>query len=185
MCVNLLITGALFCMVVNNPAGLQMRIHCYRAKVLKAISFELPGNLIRQTVADRNPSVLVPHVQNRFSVGMFPEPVAETAMLLPDPLKASGVIDYRFDFPAGTDHSIRVHDAVDIRFGIGSDTVVIEAVKAGMEDLPLLDHQTPGKTALHGFHHQMLEHAPVIMHRYTPLGVVVNLHGFKREAPIA
>ena len=182
MGINLLITGTFLRMIVDDAAGLQMRIDRYRTQVFEAIGFELPGNFIRQPVADGNPSILMPHIQDCFPVGMGPEPIGETAMFLSDFLIASGIIDDRFDLPAGTDHALSIYDAFYIRVRIGGDSVIIKAVKAETEDLPLFDHQTPGEAALHGLHHQMFKHTPVIMHRHAPLGIVVSLHSFKSEA---
>jgi hypothetical protein len=116
---------------------------------------------------------------------MRPEPVAEAAVFFPDPLETPGIIDHRLILPAGTDHTLRIHNAVNVRFGIIGNPVIIKAVKAFPEDLPFFQHQAPRKAALHGFHHQVFEHNPVIMDRNTPLGIMIDSHGFKGKTPVA
>jgi len=86
----------------------------------------------------------MPHIQDGLPVGMRPEPVTEAAMLLPDLMETLCVVNDCFDLPARADHTFRVHDTFDICFGIIGDPVIIKAVKAGTEDLPLFDHQAPG-----------------------------------------
>lgn len=78
-----------------------------------------------------------------------------------------------------------IQDALHVGDRVGGDFVIIEAVKAGPKNLPLLEHQAPAEAALHGLHHQMLKHHPVVVYRHAPFGVVVGFHGFKGEAPIA
>lgn len=171
--------------IVDDAAGLQMGIYRHRAHVLKAVTLQLPGDLVGQAVADGDFSFFVSYIQDGFAPGMSPQPIAEAAVLLPDFLKAPGVVDYRLDLPAGTNHAVIIQDALHVGFGVSGDFVIIEAVKAGAKNFPLLEHQAPGKAALHGFHHQMLKHHPVIVYRHAPFGIVVGFHGFKGEAPIA
>ena len=171
-------------MIVDDAAGLEMSIHRHRAHVLEAVGLEPLGDQVGQAVADGDLSLFVADIQDGFAPGMGPRPIAKAAVLPPDFLEAPGVVDHRFDLPAGADHAVNVQDALHVIFGVGGDFVIIKAVKACAEDLSLLEHQAPRKAALHGLHHQMLKHHPVVVHRHAPFGVVVGFHGFKGEAPM-
>lgn len=59
----------------------------------------------------------------------------------------------------------------------------IEIAEAFTEDLPLLQHQVPGKSALQTFQSQMLKHLPVIMDRYSPFRIMINLIGLIHSGP--
>ena len=143
MLIDLPVAGAVLPMIVDDPAGLQMGIDRYCSQILEAVCLQLLCDLIRQAVTDRNTAVLMPHIQDRFSTRMRPEPVTEAAMFPADFPETLSVIDNRFDLSAGTDHTFRVHNAIDIRIGIISDPIIVKAVKAFPEDLPFLQHQTP------------------------------------------
>ena len=123
-------------MVVDDAASLQMGIDCNRTHVLQPPLFQVSANPVRQAVSGRDAAFLVTHVEIGLPLGKSPNVVAERTKLCPDFLKALGVVDDRFDFSPGADHTLGIQDALYIRLTVDSYFIEIKVIKTTPEKFP-------------------------------------------------
>ena len=148
---DMLIAWAVFIVITDNPAGLQVGIDRDRTDIFEAALLQIFADPVRKPVAHRDRSCRMSLVEDCFTAGKAPHVIAEGAELLPDFPVTPGVVDHGLHLSLGADHAFRVQDALDIRFVISGDLIIIKVVKALPEYLPLLQHQIPGEAALQAF----------------------------------
>ena len=180
-----LIARAAPVVVVNNPAGLQMRTDRHCTHILEAAFLQVFTDPVGQTIADRDHPDIVSLIQNRFSAGVGPNVIAKAAVLFAHLPVAPGIVDHRLDLARRTDHALRIQDTLNICVVVESDLVIVEIVEALPEDFTLLQHQIPAQAALQAFQRQVLEHVSVVMYRDSPFGIMVDSVGLVHPGPSA
>lgn len=171
--VDLLIARAVLIMVVDDPAGLQVRVYRDRANILETTFFEILADPGGKPIADRDGTDIMTVVENGFAVGVCPDVVAKAAELFAYPLIAPGVIDHGKDLARGADHTLLSQNALDVGVGIACNLVVIEVIKTPTENLTLLQHQIPAEPTLQALQCQVFEHLAVVMDRNAPFGIMI------------
>ena len=171
--------------VIDDPTCLQVRIDRDRTDIFESAFLQIPADFIRQAVADRDRSRVMSPVKNDLPAGECPDVIAKTAEFLPYLPITSCVVDYRLHFARGADHAFRIQNTLHILFIISSNPIVIEVIKTVPENLPLFQHQIPGKPALQALQGEMLKHFPVIMHRDSPFRIVIDPVGLVDSGPRA
>ena len=116
-------TWAVFVMVIDDPARLQMGINRDRSDILEAALLQVFADLVRQAVADRDRPDVMPLIQNRLSFGITPDVITEAAKLLAHFPVTPGIVDYRPHLARRPDHSFRIQDTFHIRIVIFGNPV--------------------------------------------------------------
>ena len=82
-------------MIVDDSAGLQMRIDCHLTNILKAPLLQILADPLRQPITDGDllTGFVMSVVKDRLVVRISPDIIAEAPELLPDLLEALRVID--------------------------------------------------------------------------------------------
>ena len=89
--VDSVIAQAVLIMVIDDSAGLQVGVYRDRTDVFETALLQVPADLIRQTVADRDRSCVVSLIEDRFSIGKAPDIIAEYSFAKENGLGGSGV----------------------------------------------------------------------------------------------
>ena len=122
--------------IIDDSAGLKMRVNRDRAHVLKTTGFQIFADSVRQTIAHRvSFATVVPLIEYRFSSGVSPDIVAEASEFFADLLIASGVVDYCLHLSRRTDHALCIQNSLNICLFIGGNPVKVEIVEAAPEDI--------------------------------------------------
>ena len=76
------VARAVFIVVADDPASLQVRVDRDRAEIFEAALFKLLADFVWQAITYGYVSVIVLVIQNRFVIGKAPQPTIKAAVLL-------------------------------------------------------------------------------------------------------
>jgi hypothetical protein len=160
-------------MVVDEPAPLHERVAHRRADEAEPATFELlrhraRGGRLRGDVL-HPPSLAV----DRRSVHERPEQLVErwSASRCDD---GSRVLHRRADLEPVPDDRRVAEEPLDVAFGERRDGVGIEACERATVPLALAQDRGPGEAGLRSLEREHLEELPLVVHRHTPLLIVVR-----------
>lgn len=96
--VDSVIAQAVLIMVIDDSADLQVGVYRDCTDVFETALLQVPADLIRQTVADRNRSCVVSLIEDRFPIGKALDIIAEAAEFLPHLSVTPRVVDHCLHF---------------------------------------------------------------------------------------
>lgn len=94
--------------VVDDAAGLEVGVNSDTADILKTALLHIFADSFRQAVADRNRSLGMTLIENRFSAGEAPEVVAQASEFVAQFLTAAGIVDDSLYLPERADHTFGI-----------------------------------------------------------------------------
>ena len=102
-----------------------------------------------------------------------PDVLREGALGLDHAQRHAGVVDRRLDLPAMTDDAGVPQQAGHVLLPEAGHLLRVEAGEHLTEAIALLEDGQPGEPGLKAFEHELLIEAVIVLHRATPLIVVV------------
>ena len=130
-------------MIVDESAGLQMRIDRHGSDKHEVAPFQILTNSVRQSVGNRHFTVGVSLIDDGFAVCVAPEIIAEGSEFFANLLIAPGVVNDRPHLALRSQHTLRTEDLLNVILTVCGDLVKFKVLKALTEDFTLLHHKSP------------------------------------------
>jgi hypothetical protein len=108
-------------------------------------------------------------------IDITPEKEAERAMLFPNRQVTLGVFNRGLDFTAVADDAGVGEQARQVMRIVAGDLFRVEIVERAPIMVPLAQDGQPVEAGLRAFENQHLEQAAVVVNRYAPLFIVIEL----------
>src|SRR5882724_2311479 len=172
-------------MVVGQPAGLHEGVTDRRAHEAEPTLLQLLAHRVRLRRGGGDIPHRPPDAAQRAAADEPPDVPVERAELLLDAQQGLGIGDGGLDLEPVADDSGVGHQLADLGPAVFRDVGRIESGKGPAVPLALAQDRAPGESRLRAFEREELEQDPVVVHRPTPLLVVVGAHGRVRARPRA
>lgn len=160
--------------IVDHPGGLHVRVTDRGADEFKAALLQVFAQRIRLCAGDRVICQPSQFVYDWFSVYEAPYVSVEVAKLLLNFQEALSVVDSRNDFLLITNDPRSFQQGCQFFVAVPGNLPRVEPGKSFSISFPLAQDCIPTQPGLSAFQCQKFKYPPVVMHRHTPLVIVVG-----------